>query len=145
MLTQLTRPHTTTDHMPMWRHKQIIRLLGTIEKFKHLQSIQGNIFLFHFVAEATYSYSLFTYRTLPLKFRAWITKYFRCPLIPKQLRTIVCLVSVVWGHMCPMVHMRSTYAGRFRTWPVWRWVISFTPRLIHPKGKSPPGTHWIGG
>jgi hypothetical protein len=27
----------------------------------------------------------------------------------------------------------------------WRWVVSFTPRLLYPQGKSPPGTHWIGG
>jgi hypothetical protein len=26
----------------------------------------------------------------------------------------------------------------------WRWVVSFTPRLLYPQGKS-PGTHWIGG
>jgi hypothetical protein len=26
----------------------------------------------------------------------------------------------------------------------WRWVISFTPLLLYPRGKS-PGTHWIGG
>jgi hypothetical protein len=27
----------------------------------------------------------------------------------------------------------------------WRWVVSFTPRLLYPLRKEPPGTHWIGG
>jgi hypothetical protein len=26
----------------------------------------------------------------------------------------------------------------------WRWVVSFTPRSLYPRGKS-PSTHWIGG
>jgi hypothetical protein len=25
----------------------------------------------------------------------------------------------------------------------WRWVVSFTPRPLYPRGKS-PGTHWMG-
>jgi hypothetical protein len=27
----------------------------------------------------------------------------------------------------------------------WRWMVSFTPRSLYPRGNSPPGTHWIGG
>jgi hypothetical protein len=30
----------------------------------------------------------------------------------------------------------------------WRWVVSFTPRPLYPRGNPPPpflGTHWIGG
>jgi hypothetical protein len=26
----------------------------------------------------------------------------------------------------------------------WRWVVSFTPRPLYPRGRE-PGTHWIGG
>jgi hypothetical protein len=26
----------------------------------------------------------------------------------------------------------------------WRWVVSFKPLSLYPRGNNPPGTHWIG-
>jgi hypothetical protein len=50
------------------------------------------------------------------------------------------LSTVPWRHMGEWRYSSTILDLGVR----WRWMVSSTPRPLFP-GKSPPGTHWIGG
>jgi hypothetical protein len=63
----------------------------------------------------------------------------------KKVKLSLCLTNQalrhegVWGSGCIDPHF-------FDLGTSWRWVVSFTPLPLYPRGKSPPpSTNWIGG
>jgi hypothetical protein len=103
--------------------------------FSHDSS--GALSLNHNAASHTFSFQLFR------------TKLFsRWQLLLIQIPTVYCISNTiklflylchegVWRSECIDPHFLDLGTS-------WKWVVSFTPRPLYPRGKS-PNIHWIGG
>jgi hypothetical protein len=95
----------------------------------------------------TYIYLL----TLQTRVETYVGFQAKCPLLLTVLTEIIsanikaklspCLISTTPCRRMGEWIYRSTFSVLDTTW---RWMVSFTPQPLYPRGKS-PDTHWIRG